>query len=100
MERTSTARYDGNMAVTVEFFGIPRERAGRAELVVSQAGTVSELLDCVRRACPQLHDLVKGNGRLARHYLLSLDGREFVTNLSQALPAGSRVLLLSADAGG
>lgn len=88
------------MAVTVEFFGIPRQRAGRADLLVSQAGTVRELLDCLRKECPQLNDLVKENGRLARHYLLSLDGREFVTDLSQILPAGSRVLLLSADAGG
>ena len=84
--------------VTVEFFGIPRRRAGRAELAVP-AGTVAELLAAVERACPALAGLVR-EGRVSPHYLLSLDGQRFVTDLRQAVRPGERVLLLSADAGG
>jgi molybdopterin synthase sulfur carrier subunit len=85
--------------VTVEFFGIPRLRAGRAELSVA-AGTVAELLAAVERACPGLAGLVQADGRLAPHYLLSNNGQHFVTDVCQALKPGDRLLLLSADAGG
>jgi hypothetical protein len=85
--------------VTVEFFAIPRLRAGVAELAVP-AGTLAEVLAAVGRACPQLAGLVKPDGRLDPHYLLSLDGRRFLTDLAEPIPPGERVLLLSADAGG
>lgn len=85
--------------VTVEFYGVPRQRAGRAELAVA-ARTVGDLLEVVERACPGLAGLRRPDGRLAAHYLLSIDGREFVTDVGQQLRPGDRVLLLSADAGG
>jgi molybdopterin converting factor small subunit len=85
--------------VTVEFYGIPRQRAGRAELAVA-ARTVGELLEAVERDCPGLAGLRRPDGRLAAHYLLSIDGRQFVTDVRQELRPGDRVLLLSADAGG
>jgi hypothetical protein len=85
--------------VTIEFFGIPRQRAGRADLAVP-AGSVSELLEQVERCCPGLTGLRQANGRLSPHYLLSLDGRQFVNDPRQELRPGDRLLLLSADAGG
>jgi molybdopterin converting factor small subunit len=85
--------------VTVEFYGIPRQRAGRAELAVA-ARTVADLLDAIERTCPGLTGLRRPDGRLSAHYLLSLEGREFLTDLSRELRPGERVLLLSADAGG
>ncbi|HYT93048.1 MAG TPA: MoaD/ThiS family protein [Gemmataceae bacterium] len=85
--------------VTVEFFGVPRQRAGRAELVVEGAN-VAELLAAVEHACPGLKGLVRPDGRLPLHYLLSIDGQRFVTDMAEALPPGTRILLLSADAGG
>jgi molybdopterin converting factor small subunit len=84
--------------VVVEFFGVPRARADRSELEVP-AGTVAEILAHVEAACPGLKGL-RRDGRLAPHYLLSLDGREFLTDMDQRLSPGDRVLLLSADAGG
>jgi molybdopterin converting factor small subunit len=90
---------EGTASVTVEFFGIPRMRAGRASLTV-RAATVAETLAAVERDCPGLKGLVKPNGGLAPHYLLSLDGRQFVTDVGQPLHPGDRLLLLSADAGG
>ena len=84
--------------ITIEFYGIPRQRAGRAELTV-RADTVAEVLAAVQRECPRLAGL-ESAGRLAPHYLLSLHGHQFVTDLHQRLRDGDRLLLLSADAGG
>jgi hypothetical protein len=90
---------DGTGTVTVEFFGVPRLRAGRAELTVP-AATVAEALAAVERACPALGGLVQPDGQMAPHYLLSLDGRQFVGTPTVRLRPGERLLLLSADAGG
>jgi molybdopterin converting factor small subunit len=84
--------------VIIEFYGIPRERAGRTELTV-QAATVAEALAAVERHCPALHGLCRDGG-LAPHYRLSLEGKQFLTDMQQSLAGGARLLLLSADAGG
>jgi hypothetical protein len=89
----------GPADVTVEFFGVPRLRAGRPALSV-RAGTVAEALALVQAVCPALAGLVRPDGQLAGHYLVSVDGRHFVTDLGQRLRPGDRLLLLSADAGG
>jgi molybdopterin converting factor small subunit len=89
----------GQGEVTVEFYGIPRQRAGRAELRVP-AGSVADVLDAVARSCPQLSGLRLADGRLAPHYLLSRNGNRFVRDLAEPAEAGERLLLLSADAGG
>jgi hypothetical protein len=85
--------------VVIEFYGIPRRRAGRADLVVS-AATVREALAAIRASCPGLADLCRSDGSLAAHYLLSRDGEVFVTDLNVPLESGEHLLLLSADAGG
>lgn len=85
--------------ITIELFGMPRARADVRELVVS-AATVGEALAEVISKCPQLADLVKADGGLSPQYLLSLDGQRFVSDVSQPLRPGDRLLLLSADAGG
>jgi molybdopterin converting factor small subunit len=85
--------------VTVELFGVPRLRAGRAE-VEAPAGSVSDVLAVVERTCPGLGRLRGADGRLSPHYLLSLDGRRFLGEPGETLRDGDHVLLLSADAGG
>jgi molybdopterin converting factor small subunit len=90
---------DGAGLVTVEFYGIPRQRAGRAELAVP-AGTVAEVLAAIERRCPGLAGFLHEGGRLAPHYLLSINGRRFVSEMYQPLRPGDHVLLLSADVGG
>jgi molybdopterin converting factor small subunit len=87
------------MAVTVELFGVPRARAGCAELTLA-AATAGEALAALAEACPGLGELRRPDGRLAPQYLLSLDGERFVTDLAEPLRPGERLLLLSADAGG
>ncbi len=85
--------------VVVEFFGLPRARAGVPEMEVA-AATAEEALAAVAAACPALAGVRGAGGGLAPQYLLSLDGRRFVTDLAQPLRPGDRLLLLSADAGG
>jgi molybdopterin converting factor small subunit len=83
---------------TVEFFGIPRQRAGVAETSLV-AADVAELLAEMETRFPRLAPL-REEGRLSPHYVLSLDGLRFLTSLDERLTPGSRLLLLSADAGG
>ena len=85
--------------VTVELFGIPRQRAGAATAQVD-AATVADALRLLRELHPGLVDLLTADGRLSPHYLLSLDGAAFVRDLAMELPPSARLLLLSADAGG
>jgi molybdopterin converting factor small subunit len=85
--------------IIVEFYGIPRHRAGRAELPVV-AGTVHEALLAVQRACPALGNLFAADARLSPHYLLSLGGQPFLRDLNAPLQQGDRLVLFSADAGG
>jgi molybdopterin converting factor small subunit len=89
----------GGSQIVVEFFGMARARAGRAELSVPAATPRAALME-LRSACPGLGDLWRKEGGLAPHYLLSLDGERFLTDLDEPLPPGTVLLLLSADAGG
>jgi sulfur-carrier protein len=86
--------------VIVEFYGIPRLRAGRSELRLA-SGTVAEVLEAIETACPGLWQLTQPDGRLLPHYLLSLDGQAFLhDDPHYRLQSGQRLLLLSADVGG
>jgi molybdopterin converting factor small subunit len=85
--------------LTVEFFGVPRQRAGCAETAV-HGDTVGTILEELENAFADLRGLRRPDGGLSPHYLLSLDGVRFVTDPSERLEPGSRLLLLSADAGG
>lgn len=84
--------------VTVEFFGMARHHAGRAELQVN-AATLADALTAVAHTCPQLAPLIDGQ-RLSSQFLASVNAGPFLTNLDTRLTAGDRILLLSADAGG
>ncbi len=86
-------------SITVEFFGIPRQRAGRAELVLP-AATVANTLAAIEQACPGLAGLVQAGEGLSPHYLLSINGQRFLQDFDQSLQPGDRLLVLSADAGG
>jgi molybdopterin converting factor small subunit len=85
--------------VTVEFYGMPRHKAGCSELAVS-AATLAEALAQIELSCPGLKGLFRADGSLEPQYLISIDGREFTRDLDYPLSAGTRLLLLSADAGG
>ena len=82
----------------VEFLGIPRARAGLAEVEVD-AATLGQLFDTLASRFPALDELITPQG-LHPCVAANLNGDEFVTDPATQLAADDRVLILSADVGG
>ena len=82
----------------VEFLGIPRERAGIAELEL-EAETLGDLLTTLERRFPTLGDVVVA-GCLRSSFVANLNGDRFITDPQTRLSSRDCVLILSADAGG
>jgi molybdopterin converting factor small subunit len=82
----------------VEFFGVPRARAGVSELEV-HADTLGQLLGVLAERMPSLSELIKDD-RLHPAFVANLNGDRFVTDPGTPLRADDSVLILSADAGG
>lgn len=89
------------MSITVELFGIPRQRAGVAK--TEAAGTrLDEVLADLARRFPRLAEecFRQRDGGLKSGTLVNLNGRRFVTDPATVLAPGDALLILSADAGG
>jgi molybdopterin converting factor small subunit len=82
----------------VEFLGLPRERAGIAELEL-QADTLGQLLATLANRFPSLGELMTGD-RLRASFVANLNGDQFVSDPRTELREDDCVLILSADAGG
>jgi molybdopterin converting factor small subunit len=82
----------------VELLGIPRERAGVAELEL-QADTLGQLLAALAVRFPSLGELITAD-RLPPSVLANLNGDKFVSDPRTELGEDDCVLILSADAGG
>jgi molybdopterin converting factor small subunit len=82
----------------VEFFGVPRERAGIAEIDV-EADTLGRLLATLAARMPDLADLIAVD-RLHPSLAASLNGDRFISDPETPLSDEDCVLILSADAGG
>ena len=82
----------------VEFLGIPRERAGVAELEL-EAATLGQLFGTLAERCPGLRDLI-ADDRLHPSVVANLNGDEFVNDPRTRLADTDRLIILSADAGG
>lgn len=85
--------------ITIELFGVPRLRAGKA-LVHLEADDLGEALRGLGRACPSLAGSVLREDRVHPAYRLSLNGDRFVVEPGTALTDGDVLLLLAADVGG
>ncbi len=81
-------------SATLEFLGRSRLAMGRRELAVP-VGTLAEVLAAARPAL----ELVDA-GRVARPFLVSLDGRSFVRDVAIPIGAGEHVIVLDASVGG
>lgn len=86
-------------SIRVEFYGIPRSRAGTASVSVEVGGT-RELLERLADDLPEFGRECLDNGRLRPEYLLNINGRLFTREDDRPLHPGDAVLILSADAGG
>ena len=84
--------------MNVEFLGVPRERAGVAELDV-QANSLGQLLETLAARMPGLAELIAAN-RLHPSLAASLNGDRFISDPATPLGDDDHVLILSADAGG
>jgi len=82
----------------VEFFGVPRQRAGMSKLEV-QADTLGHLLGTLAAQIPSLDELIAVD-RLHPTFVANLNGDQFVTDPATPLGENDCVLILSADAGG
>lgn len=96
-------QYTVGMTLTIEFFGIPRQRTGtpRCELQLPQeTATLSEVLAALGQRFPSFAEACLTNDRLAPGYAANLAGERFITDPATLLRTGDQLLLLSADAGG
>ena len=82
----------------VEFLGVPRERAGIAELDI-HADTLGRLLGTLAAQMPALAELIAVD-RLHPSLVANLNGDRFITDPGTPLRDDDCVLILSADAGG
>ena len=82
----------------VEFFGVPRQRAGVAAREM-QAATLGDLMTQLAVDLPPLGELIAG-GRLHPSLVANLNGDRFVSDPRTPLADHDCVLILSADAGG
>jgi molybdopterin converting factor small subunit len=82
----------------VEFFGVPRERAGMARLEI-QADTLGQLLGKLATQLPSLGKLI-GLNKLHPAFVANLNGDQFISDPGTSLAKDDCVLILSADAGG
>jgi molybdopterin converting factor small subunit len=82
----------------VEFFGVPRERAGISGIEV-QADTLGELLEKLAAQIPPFGEFV-GAHHLHPVFVANLNGDRFVSDPATPLRENDHLLILSADAGG
>lgn len=87
------------MPVKVEFFGIPRARAGVTE-TTADGSTAGEMLEDLARRFPKLAECCIEGRRLKPGYTLNLRGDQFLTDPQVKLIDGDVLLFLSLDAGG
>jgi molybdopterin converting factor small subunit len=87
------------MQVAVEFFGIPRARAGLAQTSADGANLGDVLADLARKF-PALADTCINGRALRPGFIVNLGAERFVTSPETPIREGETVLLLSLDAGG
>lgn len=93
------------MQVLVEFYGIPRLRAGRASLEISlpaanDQATLGEVLKMLARELPEFADHCLQGDRLRDGYIANVGGRRFLNDPATKISDGDSLLILSADVGG
>ncbi len=89
--------------IQVEFFGIPRERAGVALAKVQVPGQppkLRDLLAVLAEQFPGFGATCVAGEQLREEYLFVVQGRRFSRDADVVLEAYESVLILSADAGG
>ena len=87
------------MSVNIEFFGIPRSRAGVAE-TTADGTTLGEVLSDIGQRFGDFAESCLDGDRLATGFTANLNGERFVSDPATPLADGDSLLILSSDAGG
>jgi len=87
------------MSVAVEFYGVPRQRIGIAQAIADGADLGEVLVDLAHRY-PRFGETCVDDERLRAGFTANLGGNRFISDPRTPLPAGEKLLILSADAGG
>ena len=87
------------MLIEVEFFGIPRARAG-VEKATASGDSLGEVLADLAARFPDLAETCFDARRLRPGYTANLGGQRFVTDPETTFNEGDTLLLLNLDAGG
>jgi molybdopterin converting factor small subunit len=82
----------------IEFFGIPRQRAGVPKLEL-HASNLGELLAAVAARLPTLAEFITAD-RLHSTLVANLNGDHFISDPATPLVNDDCVIILSADVGG
>lgn len=90
------------MGISVELYGIPRQRAGvqLVELEVALPTTLGQVLAELTLLFPALEGECIVNGELLPGFLVSLAGDRFIRDTATTLDGKANLLFLTADAGG
>ena len=93
------------MHVTIEFFGIPRQRSGRAQwqLELSPNATDTTLRTVLQHLAQDLPAFAAEcltDGELNPGLTANLNGQRFTRDNNAKLADGTTILIMSADAGG
>jgi molybdopterin converting factor small subunit len=91
-----------NMSICVEFFGVARQRAGTATVVMPFEGTATVGIFLARLAVkfPQWATECLDGDHLRPSYIINVDGNRFVRDLQEPLSDETSLLIMPADAGG
>ena len=90
-------------SIRIEFYGIPRQRAGVAETAIDLAEPSLDLATILTVLAERYPDFGRDcvfAGRLRTGYLANVSGEQFVTDPTLRLQAGDCLLIMTADAGG
>ena len=87
--------------VRVEFFGMPRQRAGLAALDVEvESLTLGDVLIAAGNELPEFARTCLDGSRLKPGLLANINGLHFTTDAQTILSNQDAVLILAADVGG
>ena len=87
--------------VRIEFFGVPRQRAGVAALEIQVTNlTLGSVLHAAAIRLPEFGNRCLDGQRLKPGLIANLNGRTFTADPNATLTDGDSVLILSADVGG
>ena len=87
------------MSIRVEFYGIPRQRAG-VEVIELEAASLGNVFQQLREKLPTFAKACLDEEGLQPTFMANINGESFTTDPQTPLHPGDIVMILSADAGG